>query len=134
MPLMPKQPTKRNIKPLTQREVQCRKVARDKALRKFWHGWWCRLRLGLAAVAAVLFLAAGIWQWQAQGITRTVDSAVQSVYNATGRAGFRLKTITLEGRSRTARAEVEKVLTLAKGTPTLALSLDALRADLERIP
>jgi cell division protein FtsQ len=125
---------KRNAHPMTQRERQCRKVARDKAVRKAWRAWWLRIRVGLALAVALLVAAAGIWEWRAQGISRTGQRIAGGIYAMTAQAGFSVRALTLDGRSRTPLADVQKALGVERGAPIFGLSLAEIRARLEKLP
>lgn len=125
---------RRERKPLTQRERQCRKVAREKALWHLLHSCWRRLCIALLAATTCAALAAGAWEYQAQGVSRTMWEIIDGAYRVTARWGFAVQALYLEGRRRTPLYEVSKALALTKGTPILALSLAEMRERLEALP
>lgn len=125
---------KRERKPLTQRERQCKKVAREKAARKLLYGCWLRVRFGLGAAVLGLVLAAGVWECGWGGVTRAAETATQRVWKMTARAGFTVQTMYLEGRARTPLKDVQTALAIRKGQPILALPLEEARTRLEALP
>lgn len=125
---------KRERKALTQRERQCIKVAREKALRKSVHVCWTRVRIVLGAALVGLVVSAGVWEYWAQGVSRSAEQTITGMWRLTARAGYKLQTVYLDGRSRTSVKEVDSALDIKKGSPILALPLDELRAKLEALP
>lgn len=128
---MPRTPPQ---KPLTLRERQSQKAAREKAMRKWMDACWRRLLIALAVAMALASAALGVWEWRAEGVSRTYAAARDGVYAATARAGFHVSTLYLDGRARTPLSAVEQALALHRGAPILALSLDEMRARLEALP
>jgi len=119
---------------LTRRERECRKVVRSKAARKRLQAWLRRAYMGLGAVAAVALVMAGISEYRSSGVSKTIGQAIDGAYGATARAGFAVRTLSLEGRSRTPLSAVKEALAIRPGTPILAVSLEELRARLETLP
>lgn len=126
--------TRQKRVPLTQRELQCQKVAREKARRKRVSTLWLRVRVGMAGAAFSAVAVAGVWEFTTGGISQFVGRTVDGAYEMTAEAGFAVRGMVLEGRSRTPLAAVTEALDVRSGTPILAVSLDELRQKLEAIP
>lgn len=114
-------------------ERRSRKIAREKAVRKWWRGVWrrawvCVLGLGFLAVAA-----SGAWMWMTGRPGALWQRTEHAFFRSTAGMGFALRAVYLEGRRRTPLAEINAVLQLKRGAPTLALPLDSLRARLEKL-
>lgn len=125
---------KRSSEILTLRERQCQQVARDKARRKTLGAWKRRTLVAGGCCAFVAAVCLSVWEWRAQGVSRAYGDAMQGFYAATARAGFTVKAVGIEGRRRTEKAEVDRLLSGVKGKPILSVQLDDLRTALERLP
>lgn len=119
---------------LTQRQKQCREASRAKARRLFVHSWAMRAVYVLLAMASLSIISAGVWEWRTQGVSRFVSNTMNAGYKFTARAGFTVDDIVLQGRQRTAKADVQQALEAVRGQPIFRVSLNDLRENLEKIP
>lgn len=119
---------------LTQRERQCRQVARDKAKRKRMGALMLRVRIAGAVVLAACLVTAGAWEYFGHGVSRTTQAALDRVYQATGRLGYTVQALYLDGRGRTPLAEVEQAIAVNTGDPIFGVSLSDIRGRLEALP
>ncbi len=119
---------------LTRRERECRKISRSRATRKRLHALGRRVGMAGAALAFTCAVAAGIWEYRSAGISHMIGQGVDAVYAATARAGFSVQAVSLEGRHRTSLAAIKNVIYIKPGAPILAVSLDDMRTNLEKIP
>ncbi|MEW5729908.1 MAG: FtsQ-type POTRA domain-containing protein [Pseudomonadota bacterium] len=91
-----------------------------------------KLASGGVAVTALVIGAAALWHSGAP--QRTARTAVDSVFAATARAGFRIEEITIKGRARTSTEQIVQALGARHGDPILALDIATVKDRLESIP
>lgn len=126
--------TKRRKKSLTKRERECKRIAREKAVRKHMSVWWRRACYAGMGVAGCAVIGLSAWEYFDKGISRTAERIVDGGYQLTARAGFSVTSMYLEGRSRTPIADVNFALGVKRGDPILGLPLEDIRARLEALP
>ena len=84
-------------------------------------------------VLTVAFLGGGVWFWKSGTALRTVQGVSDWGYGLTAQAGYTVQTLYLEGRNRTAMADIDKAIGIKKGDPIFKLSIDEVRERLEKI-
>ncbi len=118
---------------MTARQRQSQQIMRDKAARKKRKALLRKLTLFGSGLLGTVLLGGGIWAWHSGAAERTAQAMADGMYQLTGRAGFTVQALYLEGRNRTAMGDIQKALGVKKGAPILQLSLDDMRGRLERI-
>jgi cell division protein FtsQ len=118
---------------LTPRQRQSRQLMEEKATRKKREALMQKCMLAGGGIACVALLAGGIWCWKTSALERTQTALANSAYALSAQAGFVVKGLYLEGRNRTSIEEIEKALDIKKGDPILRLSINEVRARLEKI-
>lgn len=118
---------------LTTRQLQSRKIMREKAARKRRQAWTQRLLVAGLALLAVTVLGGGSWLMLSGAGARAWTQTVDGAYAITARAGLSVQSIYLEGRNRTAMQEINAALGIRQGDPILRISLDEARRRLEKI-
>jgi len=119
---------------LTTRQRQSQQIMREKAALKKRKNIMRKLRIALACTAAIAALAGSVWGVKSGIIAQAVAHATGEVYAATGRMGFAVHALYLEGRNRTPMEEIDAALGIKKGDPILSFSLEDARERLEKIP
>jgi cell division protein FtsQ len=118
---------------LTLRQRESQRIMREKSARKKRQVLVRKIQIA-GAVCAVMAVAGGsFWLWKNSMFSKTVQSVSNGMYQITARAGFKLDTLYLEGRSRTSMEEINKAIGLNKGEPILQLSLQELKDRLESV-
>jgi cell division protein FtsQ len=118
---------------LTQRQRQSQRIMREKAAAKKRKEIIRRAQYTVLAGVALAMAGGGFWLWKTNAPVRVVQAVSDGAYGITARAGFSLRTLYLEGRSRTAMKDIQKALGVSKGAPILRVSLDEMREKLEAI-
>jgi len=90
-------------------------------------------RLALVGAVAVLTLALGVTLATGHRGQRLASAVGTGVDNRFGAAGFRLRTIEIQGASPLATADIVKAAGIYKDQPLLGLDLDALRKRVEAV-
>jgi cell division protein FtsQ len=90
-------------------------------------------RLALLGAIAVLALAAAATLATGHRGQRLVAAVATGVDNRFGAAGFRLKTIEVQGASPLASADIVKAAQIYKNQPLLGLDLKALKSRVEAV-
>lgn len=119
---------------MTPRQRQSARIMREKAAMKRRKVLLRKMQYIGAAVAIVLGAAGGFWMWKNSVISRSITAMVDGGYQATADVGISLQSLYLEGRNRTAMADIEQALGVSKGDPILQASLSGMRERLEKIP
>lgn len=119
--------------PLTKRQQQCQKIARDKQMKKRMEWWSLRVKLIGLAIACVTVLGGGGWMWKSGALEAAYMRTANGMYTLTGRFGYKLDSVYLEGRGRTDMDDVQSALDAPHGTPILGLDLGEIRARLESL-
>lgn len=125
---------KRQQQVLTARERECRRLSRERARRTVLARWKRRALIGGGGCVLALSLCAGIWEWRASGVSNVASTMQNGVLGMTAQGGFRVRETLLQGRARTPKAEVARVLSQVKNQPILAVPLEVLREQLEQLP
>lgn len=118
---------------LTPRQRQSQQIMRDKAMRKRRKAMMRKLVLVGGGACCTLALASGLWAWKSGAAVRTANAIIDGGYALTGKAGFTLQALYLEGRNRTALGEIEKALGVKKGAPILQMSLSEIHDRLTAV-
>ncbi len=87
----------------------------------------------LSATAAVLTLVLGVTLMTGHRGQRLVSTIATGVQARTGAAGFRLRTIEVQGASNLATADIVRAAAVYKNQPMLGLDLNALRKRVESV-
>ncbi|MDR3435795.1 cell division protein FtsQ/DivIB [Telmatospirillum sp.] len=86
---------------------------------------------------AVLVVGGGLvfpaWMIRSGTAARLVDDLHQQTIALSGRAGFRVEEIFVEGRARTPREQIVGALQIKRGDPILGIDLAATRQRLEEL-
>lgn len=118
---------------LSARQRQSQQIMRDKAARKRRKTLLRRATIVFGGLFFIAGAGAGIWAWKTSAVSRAAQAVSDAAWGATARAGFALKDIYLEGRSRTSMEEIQHALGIQKGEPILRLSLEETRQRLEQV-
>ncbi len=118
---------------LTLRQRESQRIMREKSLRKKRQAIVRKAQIASAVLVVVMLAGGGFWLWKNSMFSKAVQTVSNGMYQMTARAGFRLDTLYLEGRSRTPMAEINKAIGLNKGEPILQLSLQELKERLEAV-
>lgn len=95
-----------------------------------------RLRRALQVLcAAALCAGAGgaYWIWSSGAGARLYDSAIAAAIDQTLRAGLKIDTILVEGRTEVTRTQLLDAIAVKRGDPILTVDTDAIRARLVNI-
>lgn len=123
----------RRSAPLTTRQRQSQRIIREKKVRKARQALLHKT-LWVSSIAFALLLGGGgFWAVKTGLPAAFAHNVSDSFYAFTVRHGYSVQSLYLDGRSRTSMADIEKALDIKKGDPILRLSLDEVRARLERI-
>jgi len=90
-----------------------------------------RALMGVSLLALMTGLPA--WAYVSGSYAKAVAELRQDTVDLTGRAGFRVQDIFVEGRSRTSREELMAALQVQRGDPIFGVDLTATRQRLEEI-
>lgn len=96
-----------------------------------------RSRAVIAAAAVVMLASAGAggwWLWRGGWVARAAGAVTDQVIAASVRLNFTVQEVMVLGRRETARKDLLAALGVDRGTPILALDLDAARHRVERLP
>jgi cell division protein FtsQ len=91
----------------------------------------------LAAVCAIFFatLCGVVWlSWQAGIPQRAAADAAYSLIECSAKLGFVVRDVFVVGRSATPKATLLNALAVSRGTPILAVDLEAARKRIQTLP
>lgn len=120
-------------KPLTARQKQSQKIAREKAARKAFRSIYTKVMLVLLLVVGLNVAVGGWWFWYSGRLTKAVDTIRTGSNVIMARAGFTLHTIYLEGRNRTPMEKIREAIGVKRGDPILNISVEAMRERLKEL-
>jgi cell division protein FtsQ len=92
------------------------------------------IRGGIAVAVFALALAGPAWLWQSGWVATATNSLFKSAAYALAGAGIRVDEVLLEGRTHESASRITKALDIQRGTPLMAIDLDAARSRLEQLP
>lgn len=118
---------------LTSRQRQSQQIMREKNARKKRKTILRRLAIVSGSVLTLTLIGGGVWLWKSNTALRTIQATIDGAYGLTAKAGFAVQSLYLEGRNRTTMDDINKALEIKKGDPILRLSIDEVRARLEKI-
>jgi cell division protein FtsQ len=118
---------------LTPRQRQSQQIMRAKTAMKKRKALVRKCSIIGGSGFAVIIVAGGIWGWKSGMAAKAVQSAENSAYGLTVKAGFSLESMYLEGRNRTSQDEIDRALNMKQGDPILKMSLDDMRERLEKV-
>lgn len=87
-----------------------------------------------AALGAILVLGGGALLWQSGWFGRQAERIELAALALTVEAGLGVEEVLVEGRYRTAAADIISTLEVQRGQPILAFDTDEARAKLESLP
>ena len=90
-------------------------------------------RISLIALALCGGLIVPAWMLHSGALQRLAEDVRQETVALSGRAGFRVEDILVEGRNRTPREQLLAALQVQRGDPILGIDLAATRQRLEEI-
>lgn len=123
----------KNSDKLTLRQRESQRIMREKSARKKRQAIVRKAQIASAVLAVVVVTGGGFWLWKNSMFSKALQTASDGMYQMTARAGFRLDTLYLEGRSRTSLDEINKAIAIKKGSPILQLSLQEIKNRLEAV-
>lgn len=91
-------------------------------------------KLAAGGVAITALVVGSAVLWHSGIIQRTAQQTTNAVFAATAQAGFRIREITVTGRSRTPLDDIAAALAAGHGAPILAVDLDRVKSRLEALP
>jgi cell division protein FtsQ len=118
-------------KPLTKRQQQSQKIAREKAAKKMFRSVYHRVMLVGGLVLSLNLLVAGWWFWYAGHFDRVAENIRRGIDVMTADAGFTLETVYLEGRHRTPLEKINMAIGVKRGDSILSISVEEMRQRLE---
>ncbi|MDE1901863.1 MAG: cell division protein FtsQ/DivIB [Alphaproteobacteria bacterium] len=113
---------------VTQNNISVRMRADDEIRFGFW------ARLGLLAAIFVLFAAIVGFAWHAGAVQREAASVRDMIVGLTQKAGFAVADIEVEGRARTAKADLFDALRTDSGAPIFDVDSAGAAARLAKLP
>lgn len=126
-------PKKKKSAELTPRQQLSQRIMREKAARKKRLALRRRVQIAAAVTGGVVLLGGGGWFLLSGTASQLAQNMTDGAYKMTARAGFSIQAVYLEGRDRTAMADIEKALALDKGQSIFRVDLDETRKRLETI-
>jgi cell division protein FtsQ len=123
----------RKAEKLTPRQRQSQRIMREKASKKKRQAIAHKCLVAGSALLSVALVGSGVWMWKNGVAARALQATVDGAYSLTADAGFALRDVYLEGRSRTPMAEINAALAVKTGEPILQFSLEDARKRLEAI-
>jgi len=118
---------------LTPRQRQSQRIMREKAARKRRQAWRKRVQITGFALLAVLLAGGSAWLALSGAGAQIVAGTTNGLYRMSAKAGFDIQSVYLEGRSRTALADINKALGMTKGQSIFRADLEIMRTELEKI-
>jgi len=115
------------------RQRQSQRIMREKIARKKRKIIMRRVMIIGGACVSVVIIGSGLWAWKSGAAMRAVQAVENGAFGLTAKAGFSLQSLYLEGRNRTSMEEVDKALGVKKGDPILQVSINDVKARLEKI-
>lgn len=98
-------------------------------LKVLWSGR--RIRIASVAVLIALMVTA---TFRFAPLAPMADFVRQQTYTSTAAIGFKINDVTVEGRQRTQRSDLQAAVDLAIGMPIFAVDLNAMRHNIESLP
>lgn len=91
-------------------------------------------RYAAIGAVAVFCFGSGALLWRNGWPQRQAQAAGNAFLAATGRLGFSLQSVTIEGRERIGKTELLQALQTDRGMPTLSLAPQQMAARLQQLP
>lgn len=117
----------------TKRQMECQRIAEEKARRMRRRVLW---RRGLLAGGALctLLMAGGIYMLLHSPVIAEMQRGIETAWlNSTARLGFRVEHVYLEGRENTSMEAIHQALDLEPGASIFHTSMAELKARLEKV-
>lgn len=115
------------------RQRQSQRIMREKVAKKRREGIRRKCQFIGGALLGVVIVGASGLSWYSGAFARTVVATENKLFAATAHAGFAIRSLHIEGRSRTPMADIQQALGIKKNDPILQLSLADMRARLKSI-
>lgn len=96
--------------------------------------WPYRLIGNLLLLCAIWLLTVSVITIRHDFVGKQIDSLVSEIYNKTATAGWGLDDITVEGRNKTAKDDILRVVGLKRGDNILEINLDDVCARIKTLP
>ncbi len=118
---------------ITSRQRQSQRIMRDKIAKKRRENLRRRAKFIVTFSAVVIAVFAGGFLWYSKNLLSISSSLEKSFFAATASSGLIVRSLHIEGRSRTPMADIERALNVRKNDPILGLSLDEMREKLKSV-
>jgi len=118
---------------VTPRQRQSQRIMREKQAKKRRENIRRKLQFASGAVLGVLVVAGGGFSYYSGAFQTTVAGIQDGFYQSTAHAGFSVRSLHIEGRSRTPMADIMEAIGVKKNDPILQLSLEEVRERLQAI-
>ncbi|MEI6730266.1 MAG: cell division protein FtsQ/DivIB [Pseudomonadota bacterium] len=119
---------------LTKRQIESKKINRKRAIRQWWQVTSRRCSIILVLLAIISGGFGGFWSVKSGKVEQFLAFLSSNILSQTGKAGFRVEDIYLEGRKFTSLDDVGKAVNVKIGDPILGISLEQMRLRLQAIP
>lgn len=116
----------------TSKQTKSKKGQPRKRVVPLWRRPWAVP--AFAAVMISIFSGSAWWAVETGQAERWSSQAKWQVIAVTGRLGFTVQDILVEGRRETKQKDLLKAIRLARGAPIFAFDLDAARQRVEALP
>ena len=96
--------------------------------------WPYRLLGNMLLLGGIWLLTLGVITVRHNLVGKQIDSLISEIYSKTATIGWGLNDITLEGRDKTTKEDVLRVINLQRGDNILEISLPKVCADVQSLP
>jgi len=118
---------------ISPRQRQSQQIMREKKAKKRREELRRKLQFIGGAIMGALLVAVASFSFYSGAFAKTIDNVTAAAYQATAKTGLAVRSLHIEGRSRTPMAEIQEALGVKKNDPILQLSLDEMRERLQSI-
>lgn len=96
---------------------------------------WPHRILGIFIFLAITIISGVItWVIKDNILQKTIKNTNQELYQMSGKTGFVLEEILIEGRKKTSASDLTKAINAKRGIPILLLDLDKIKENIEKLP
>lgn len=99
-----------------------------------WHRVVQGVRLSAGFVALLGITGGAVWLWQSGTVLRQVEAVGSTLERVAARGGLVVRSVTVEGRTRTDPTRLLAALRTARGEPILSFDPHAARERVEALP
>ena len=96
--------------------------------------WPYRLLGNLLLIGGIWLITFGVITIRHNLVSKHIDSLMTELYNKTATVGWGLDDVTLEGRSKTSKDDVLRVIGLKRGDNILEIDLNAVCEKVKTLP